>query len=125
LDNWVVVVRRRDPGAGVRRRFLTLSEVPDADNLWLLSTGTGIGPFLSIFKTEAPWHRFKQVVLVHAVRTADGLNYVDTIQRIAQDHPEQFRFVLSSVAKTQLTRCARTSPRQSPTAACKLRPASC
>lgn len=112
MDNWVVVVRRRDPGAGARRRFLTLSEVPDADNLWLLSTGTGIGPFLGILKTEAPWRRFKQVVLVHAVRTADALNYGDTIQRIAQDHPEQFRFAPSSVAKTQLTRCARASPRQ-------------
>ena len=35
--------------------FLTLSEVPDAKHLWLLSTGTGLGPFLCILKTEAPW----------------------------------------------------------------------
>lgn len=85
------------PGADIRvlaraAGFLTLSEVPDADNLWLLSTGTGIGPFLSILKTEAPWRRFKQVVLAHAVRYADELNYSDTIRRIAQSHPGQFRF---------------------------------
>ena len=73
--------------------FFTLAEVPDADNLWLLSTGTGIIPLLSILGTEAPWRRFKQVVLVHGVRTASELSYGDTIQRIAQDHPEQFRFV--------------------------------
>ena len=73
--------------------FLTLSEVPGADNLWMLSTGTGISPFLSILKTEIPWCRFRQVVLVHAVRTASELSYGDTIRRIAQDHPEQFRFV--------------------------------
>ena len=73
--------------------FFTLAEVPDADNLWLLSTGTGISPFLSILKTETPWRRFKQVVLVHAVRTASELSYGDTIRRIAQDHPEQFCFV--------------------------------
>jgi ferredoxin--NADP+ reductase len=73
--------------------FLTLAEVPDADNLWLLSTGTGIGPFLSILKTPLPWQRFKQVVLVHAVRTAGELSYGDTIARIAHSHPQQFRFV--------------------------------
>src|SRR5205814_9077156 len=28
--------------------FLVLSEVPDAETLWLISTGTGIAPFLSI-----------------------------------------------------------------------------
>lgn len=86
------------PGAAIRvlryaAGFLTLSEVPDGDNLWLLSTGTGIGPFLSILKTDAPWRRFRQVVLVHAVRRAADLSYGDTIQRIAQDHTEQFRFI--------------------------------
>src|SRR5437762_1914014 len=48
--------------------FLALSEIPEGENLWLISTGTGVGPFLSILKTEGPWQRFKQVVLVHAVR---------------------------------------------------------
>ena len=50
-----------------------LSEVPRAENLWLISSGTGIGPFLSILKTETPWQRFRQVVLVHAVRRAEEL----------------------------------------------------
>lgn len=73
--------------------FLTLSEVPDAENLWLLATGTGIGPFLSILKSETPWQRFQKVVLVHAVRYASELSYGEAIQRIAQNHPNQFRFV--------------------------------
>ncbi|HEY3328013.1 MAG TPA: ferredoxin--NADP reductase [Novimethylophilus sp.] len=73
--------------------FLTLSEVPDAKHLWLLSTGTGIGPFLSILKTEAPWQRFDRVVLAHAVRQADELAYDETIREFAQQHSEQFRFV--------------------------------
>ena len=50
--------------------FLVLPEVPDAENLWLISTGTGIGPFLSILRTEEPWTRFRRVVLVHAARHA-------------------------------------------------------
>jgi ferredoxin/flavodoxin---NADP+ reductase len=50
--------------------FLVLSEVPEADTLWLVATGTGIAPFLSILRTEAPWQRFGKVVLVHAARHA-------------------------------------------------------
>src|SRR5258705_14019677 len=38
---------------------LGLSEIPHAENLWLISTGTGGGPFLSILKTQAPWHRLR------------------------------------------------------------------
>jgi len=59
--------------------FLVLSEVPDARTLWLLSTGTGLAPFLSILRTETPWQRFREVVLVHAVRHARELVYRDMI----------------------------------------------
>lgn len=59
--------------------FLVLSEIPDAETLWLLSTGTGIAPFLSILRTEAPWKRFRNVVLVHAVRHARELVYQELI----------------------------------------------
>jgi ferredoxin--NADP+ reductase len=60
--------------------FLVLSEVPDAQTLWLLSTGTGIAPFLSLLRTETLWRRFRNVVLVHAVRYAKELTYRDLIQ---------------------------------------------
>ena len=73
--------------------FLVLSEIPDGENLWLISTGTGVGPFLSILKTEAPWQRFKQVVLVHAVRYAEELTYRDTIERLLGEHREQMHVV--------------------------------
>lgn len=59
--------------------FLVLSELPDAETLWLLSTGTGIAPFLSILRTDAPWKRYKNVVLVHAVRHASELVYREMI----------------------------------------------
>ena len=73
--------------------FLVLSEVPAASHLWLLATGTGIGPFLSILKTEAPWQRFRKVVLVHAVRHADELSYRDTVDKLLGRHGEQMRAV--------------------------------
>jgi ferredoxin--NADP+ reductase len=73
--------------------FLVLSEVPDADNLWLISSGTGLGPFLSILKTEAPWRRFNHVVLVHAVRHAGELTYRDRIERLLEEHRGRMRSV--------------------------------
>ena len=78
--------------------FLVLSEVPQAENLWLISSGTGIGPFLSILKTETPWQRFRQVVMVHAVRRAEELSYRESIERLAREHAEQLR-ALSFVSR--------------------------
>ena len=59
--------------------FLVLSEVPQAETLWLVATGTGIAPFLSVLRTDEPWQRFRKVVLVHAVRHARELTYRDVI----------------------------------------------
>jgi ferredoxin--NADP+ reductase len=59
--------------------FLILAEVPDGETLWLISTGTGLAPFLSILRTPTPWQRFRNVVLVHAVRHARELVYRDVI----------------------------------------------
>jgi hypothetical protein len=50
--------------------WLILSELPPAQELWLVATGTGIAPFLSMLRTAAPWQRYGKVILVHAVRQA-------------------------------------------------------
>jgi ferredoxin--NADP+ reductase len=73
--------------------FLVLSEVPEAESLWLISTGTGIAPFLSMLHTETPWKRFRDVVLVHAVRHADELVYQDLLKKIKAEREKQFRYV--------------------------------
>lgn len=78
--------------------FLVLSEVPAADTLWLLATGTGIGPFLSILSTETPWTRFRHCVLVHAVRHAQELTYRDTLDQLAARRGERLR-VLPMVSR--------------------------
>lgn len=73
--------------------FLVLREVPEAANLWLIATGTGLGPFLSILRTDAPWQRFARVTLVHATRTAADQAYRETIEAIARARGAQFGFV--------------------------------
>lgn len=73
--------------------FLTLAEVPPGEHLWLLASGTALGPFLSILKTELPWQRFDRVVLVHAVRRAEELCYREQIQTLLERHAAQFVFV--------------------------------
>ncbi|TAK82907.1 MAG: ferredoxin--NADP reductase [Betaproteobacteria bacterium] len=64
--------------------FLVLSEVRDAETLWLMATGTGLAPFLSILRTETPWQRFRNVVLVHAARFSRELTYRETIDELRQ-----------------------------------------
>jgi ferredoxin--NADP+ reductase len=73
--------------------FLVLAEVPDAENLWLIATGTGLGPFLSILRTEAPWKRFTRVTLVHATRTAAEQSYRELLEAVGAARGEQFRRV--------------------------------
>ncbi len=70
--------------------FFSVAEVPPADVLWCLSTGTGIGPFLSILRTDLPWQRYGRIVLVHAVRFAQELTYRDVIGSIGAAHPGAF-----------------------------------
>ncbi len=80
----------------VQRRangLLTLNDLPPARELWMLATGTAIGPFLSILKTDAPWQQFERIVLVHAARVAADLAYRDTVGALLRDHPDQLRHI--------------------------------
>jgi ferredoxin/flavodoxin---NADP+ reductase len=72
--------------------FFVLGEVPDGDNLWLMASGTGIGPFLSILGTNQPWQRFNHIVLVHTVRTIADLVYRELIQQYQHHYPGQLHY---------------------------------
>ena len=73
--------------------FLVLDEVPEAEDLWLASTGTGIAPFLSILRTGECWRRFRRVILVHGVRYAAELVYREQIDGIRRERGASFRYV--------------------------------
>lgn len=72
--------------------FLVLDEIPDTSHLWLLATGTGVGPFVSILDTDEPWQRFERVVLVHSVRSAAELGYRERFLSLAERRPGQFHY---------------------------------
>lgn len=73
--------------------FFTLSRVPAGRYLWLLATGTALGPFLSILKTGDPWHRFEKIVLVHGVRFGSELTYQETIAEFQARYYGQFKYL--------------------------------
>jgi ferredoxin/flavodoxin---NADP+ reductase len=68
-----VLVSRKSTGT------LTLHDLLPGKHLYLLGTGTGLAPFLSIVKDPETYHRFDRIVLVHGVRQVDELAYREVI----------------------------------------------
>ena len=58
---------------------LLIHDVHPGRNLYLLGTGTGVAPWLSIVKDPDTYERFERVVLCHGVRSAADLAYRDYI----------------------------------------------
>jgi ferredoxin--NADP+ reductase len=54
--------------------------------LWLLSTGTGLAPFMSIIKDPDVYDRFDKIVLTHTCRFVDELAYKDFITEHLPEH---------------------------------------
>lgn len=72
--------------------FFVLDEVPAGDNLWLMASGTGIGPYLSMLGTTQLWQRFNHVILVHSVRTLADLAYRELIAQCQHQYPGQLHY---------------------------------
>jgi ferredoxin--NADP+ reductase len=49
-------------------------------NLYLLSSGTGLAPFLSLIRAPEIYDRFERVVLTHTVRCVNDLSYAELIR---------------------------------------------
>lgn len=62
--------------------FLTLDRFGDGRDLWMLATGTGVAPFLSILQDFAVWEKYERIVLVYSVRTEAELAYRDLLQEL-------------------------------------------
>lgn len=60
--------------------FLTQDRFEGGKDLWLLSSGTGIAPFISILYDLGAWEQYERLILVHSVRNANELAYRDTVE---------------------------------------------
>ena len=54
--------------------------------LYLLSSGTGLAPFMSIVRDPETYEKFEQVILVHGVRQVDELAYHDLLTEELPKH---------------------------------------
>ncbi|HET8706371.1 MAG TPA: ferredoxin--NADP reductase, partial [Pseudomonadales bacterium] len=68
-----VIVGRKPTGTLIADNLLP------GKNLYLLSTGTGLAPFMSIIKDPDIYERYEKVVLFHGVRWVSELAYEDFI----------------------------------------------
>ncbi len=68
-----VVVGRKPTGT------LLIDHLLPGKRLYLLSTGTGIAPFMSIVRDPETYDKFEQIILVHGVRKKDELAYHDLL----------------------------------------------
>lgn len=75
-----VIVGRKPVGS------LVLDDLRPGKRVFLLATGTGLAPFMSIIQDPETYERFETVVLVHGVRQVSELAYADFIQQELPRH---------------------------------------
>lgn len=59
--------------------LLTTDRFESGKHLWLLSTGTGLAPFISILYDFSVWDAYEKIILVHCARDKSELAYMDLI----------------------------------------------
>ena len=64
--------------------FLTVDQLAAGRDLWLLSSGTGLGPFLSILQDPAVWQNYQRLIVAHSVRHSSELAWRDEITDISK-----------------------------------------
>ena len=67
--------------------FLTLAryQKPLPKDLWLLATGTGLAPFLSMLQDLKTWEDYEHIILAYSARSIEELAYVKKIKSLQED----------------------------------------
>lgn len=77
---------------------LVLDAVTGGERLWLIGTGTGLAPWLSVARDPDTYSRFGQVIVCHTVRNVADLAYRDFFSAGIHEDP-----LIGDEAKAQLT----------------------
>ncbi len=75
-----IIVGRKPTGT------LVVDYLLPGKRLYMLSTGTGLAPFMSIVRDPETYEKFEQVILVHGVRQVDELAYHDLLVEHLPQH---------------------------------------
>ncbi len=70
----------------------TLESVPEKTNLVLVSTGTGIAPFMSMLRTPTTWTEGRKISILHGVRFPKDLGYREELTAYAENNPGKFSY---------------------------------
>lgn len=64
---------------------LLVDNLKSGKNLYLLATGTGLAPFMSVIKDPEVYERYDKVILTHGVREVSELAYQDIIKELPEN----------------------------------------
>jgi len=67
--------------------FMTPDRFTDGEDLWMIATGTGVGPFISMLRDPYVWERFRNLILVHGARHAEEFAYRDELASYCRQSP--------------------------------------
>ncbi len=73
--------------------YMTANRFTDGESLWLMATGTGLGPYISMLRDGAIWEEFARVVVVHGARHATDLSYTEELRALAGASPGRLQLV--------------------------------
>jgi len=99
-----ILVRNKSTGT------LIIDDLLPGRNLYLISTGTGLAPFMSIIKDPNTYERFDKVILTHTVQYPEELAYRSDLEsfNVKWKNVTQDRFIyFSTLTKAQWPREGR------------------
>ena len=71
----------------------TLSHSPEASTLWLMATGTGLAPYIAMLRTDDPWSKYKNIVVVHGVRYTRDLAYQTELAELSARYNQRLQYI--------------------------------
>lgn len=71
----------------------TLEGIPADHNLVLVSTGTGLAPYMSMIRTPETWTQGRGITVVHGVRFPEDFAYAEELQNFEKEKAGLFRYL--------------------------------
>ncbi|MDB5769688.1 MAG: ferredoxin--NADP reductase [Burkholderia sp.] len=90
--------------------FMTPDRFTDGEDLWMLATGTGVGPYISMLRDPYVWGKFRRLILVHGVRHANEFAYREDLEQLEQQPPAS----VASPASLQVIQATTREPATQP-----------